>query len=133
MKRTGCQAYQVSDQMSCPSCGLVWDMNDPDPPACRTIQQREVEKMKQVIANEPEEHTIDEFICDHLPAVAASRIKWEIDGERLAHSINGELGHRIQQIVFKTNELTAIVPQRVAMRYWVITADAIVALIQNDS
>ena len=132
MKRTGCQARQVSDQMSCPACGLVWDMNDPDPPACQTIQQREVEKMKQVIANEPEEHTIDEFICDHLPAVAASRIKWEIDGERLAHSINGELGHRIQRIVFATNELIAIVPQRVAMRYWVITADAIVALIQND-
>lgn len=32
---TPCQARQTSDQMTC-SCGNVWDMNDPEPPACRT-------------------------------------------------------------------------------------------------
>ena len=30
-----CQARQHSDQMICHKCGLVWDMNDPDPPVCR--------------------------------------------------------------------------------------------------
>lgn len=30
-----CQARQTSDQMTC-SCGNVWDMNDPEPPTCRT-------------------------------------------------------------------------------------------------
>lgn len=29
-----CQARQVSDQMSCSACGLVWDINDLDPPLC---------------------------------------------------------------------------------------------------
>lgn len=28
-----CMAVQTSDQMSC-SCGLVWDMNDSNPPRC---------------------------------------------------------------------------------------------------
>jgi hypothetical protein len=31
---TGCRAYQASDQMICP-CGLQWDVNDNDPPACK--------------------------------------------------------------------------------------------------
>lgn len=31
---TGCDARQFSDQMICGRCGLQWDTNDPDPPAC---------------------------------------------------------------------------------------------------
>jgi len=30
-----CFARQYSDQMQC-SCGLAWDVNDPDPPVCRS-------------------------------------------------------------------------------------------------
>jgi hypothetical protein len=29
-----CQAKRHSDQMVCHECGLVWDVNDPEPPAC---------------------------------------------------------------------------------------------------
>lgn len=29
-----CEARQYSDQMQCDACGLVWDMNDVDPPEC---------------------------------------------------------------------------------------------------
>lgn len=29
-----CKARRVSDQMCCHRCGLVWDVNDPDPPKC---------------------------------------------------------------------------------------------------
>lgn len=29
-----CAARQYSDQMLCGTCGLAWDMNDPDPPPC---------------------------------------------------------------------------------------------------
>ena len=32
---TDCKAYQASDQMICP-CGLQWDVNDPEPPQCKT-------------------------------------------------------------------------------------------------
>lgn len=30
-----CRARQYNDQMACHHCGLAWDVNDPDPPACR--------------------------------------------------------------------------------------------------
>lgn len=29
-----CKARQYSDQMACGTCGLAWDVNDPDPPQC---------------------------------------------------------------------------------------------------
>ena len=31
---TKCAAKQWSDQMNCVECGLLWDMNDPEPPLC---------------------------------------------------------------------------------------------------
>ncbi len=31
---TTCKARRVSDQMSCATCGLIWDVNDPEPPMC---------------------------------------------------------------------------------------------------
>ena len=30
-----CLARQHSDQMICMKCGLVWDVNDPEPPECK--------------------------------------------------------------------------------------------------
>lgn len=30
-----CKARQFSDQMVCEPCGLRWDVNDPEPPACK--------------------------------------------------------------------------------------------------
>lgn len=33
-KPNDCLARQYSDQMVCHKCGLVWDMNDPEPPEC---------------------------------------------------------------------------------------------------
>jgi hypothetical protein len=33
---TACAARQGADQqMRCIRCGLVWDLDDPEPPACR--------------------------------------------------------------------------------------------------
>lgn len=29
-----CDARQYSDQMICGTCGLQWDINDPEPPEC---------------------------------------------------------------------------------------------------
>ena len=40
MKRHNCHARQESDQMRCVPCGLVWDVNDPEPPECRKIDRR---------------------------------------------------------------------------------------------
>lgn len=30
-----CKAVQYSDQMVCHACGLYWDVNDPESPACQ--------------------------------------------------------------------------------------------------
>lgn len=34
MTTTACQARRESDQMRCARCGLLWDVADPEPPAC---------------------------------------------------------------------------------------------------
>lgn len=35
-----CQARQYGDQLMCAACGLNWDVNDPEPPACRPTDRR---------------------------------------------------------------------------------------------
>ena len=39
-----CTAIQYSDQKVCKRCNLVWDMNDPDPPAC--LPEKPVESVR---------------------------------------------------------------------------------------
>lgn len=50
--RKGCEAIQQSDQKVCNRCGLVWDMNDPDPPPCKTdaelSHERGLKKLYQI-------------------------------------------------------------------------------------
>lgn len=36
-----CKAMQMSDQKVCRACNLVWDMNDPEPPACKGAAKAE--------------------------------------------------------------------------------------------
>lgn len=36
---SNCKARQYSDQMMCGYCGLQWDVNDPDPPLCQTVNK----------------------------------------------------------------------------------------------
>ena len=50
-KRSGCEAYQVSDQMRCERCNLLWDINDEDKPDCLTgheLFQRAKETLHRV-------------------------------------------------------------------------------------
>lgn len=37
-----CKAIQMSDQKVCRECGLVWDMNDRDPPDCKRTEETTV-------------------------------------------------------------------------------------------
>ena len=39
-----CQARQYSDQKVCHRCNLVWDMNDHEPPECRSVLKVRVHK-----------------------------------------------------------------------------------------
>ena len=48
MKRHNCHARQESDQMRCVPCGLVWDMNDPEPPECRKNIKRAIAKVAKL-------------------------------------------------------------------------------------
>lgn len=40
--KPGCNAYVIGDQYHCDSCGLSWDINDPEPPECKRITATEV-------------------------------------------------------------------------------------------
>ena len=45
-----CEARQVSDQMRCERCDLLWDTNDPEPPTCLTGKElfnRQRDKLKR--------------------------------------------------------------------------------------
>lgn len=48
MKRHNCHARQESDQMRCVPCGLVWDMNDPEPPECRKNIKRAIARVAKI-------------------------------------------------------------------------------------
>lgn len=52
-----CQARQYSDQKVCHKCGLVWDMNDPEPPACK----QETQSTNSGVHNAMSEHNPDLF------------------------------------------------------------------------
>lgn len=36
-----CQAQRQANEMRCARCGLLWDLNDPEPPACPRQAQTE--------------------------------------------------------------------------------------------
>jgi rubredoxin len=55
--RAACKAHQVSDQMNCHACGLVWDMNDPDPPECLP------EKVRGTDTPDPPECAFDQDVA----------------------------------------------------------------------
>lgn len=52
-----CYAQQFSDQMICHKCGLIWDMNDPDPPECqrKNIASRKPPKTQPVVVTTTEQ------------------------------------------------------------------------------
>lgn len=47
-----CLARQFVDQMHCEACGLTWDFNDPEPPACKKVDMR-TKSAKAVLAFDP--------------------------------------------------------------------------------
>lgn len=54
-KPLSCEAIQVSDQMRCERCDLLWDINDPEPPKCKTGKElylRTKTKLKRVNNND---------------------------------------------------------------------------------
>lgn len=48
-RKNNCLARQMSDQMICDACGLVWDVNDPEPPTCGKVDRR-TKKVKALLS-----------------------------------------------------------------------------------
>jgi hypothetical protein len=44
-----CEAIQCSDQKQCARCGLAWDVNDPDRPACISIAKTTLKKLSLLL------------------------------------------------------------------------------------
>lgn len=51
-----CAAYQASDQMLCPRCGLAWDTNDPAPPGCLPRKAEDATPLLAVVRQEGSSH-----------------------------------------------------------------------------
>lgn len=49
-RERNCKARRYSDQMICNKCGLVWDVNDQEPPKCEREQQ--ARRMTDKVAGE---------------------------------------------------------------------------------
>ena len=71
-KRHNCQARQYGDQMICAACGLNWDTNDPEPPACRKVDKRTKkaksakEGLEAAFAHARERRRVPEELPDHV-------------------------------------------------------------------
>ena len=46
-----CKARTTGDQKLCYRCNLAWDINDPDPPQCRTDDELRLERGLVAITN----------------------------------------------------------------------------------
>ena len=69
-----CKAVQYSDQMVCHACGLYWDVNDPEPPACQKGKAKVIVELKAEPLRFPEELP---------PDVAAEMVKtYQANGGR---------------------------------------------------
>lgn len=76
MKRHNCHARQESDQMRCVPCGLVWDMNDPEPPECRKNIKRAAAKVAKFEAETaPLKPKAKGLPVDLPPDLAAEMVK----------------------------------------------------------
>lgn len=42
-----CKAKQINDQKMCFRCGIQWDVNDPEPPECKSNKTLAEEKIAQ--------------------------------------------------------------------------------------
>lgn len=65
---TKCLARQHSDQMICHQCGLVWDMNDPEPPDC-------LREVNAAISPDAQDQAITEYYNDRANSGQAALAK----------------------------------------------------------
>lgn len=42
-----CAARTIGQELHCSRCGYVWDVNDPEPPKCKTLRDLYVEKQSK--------------------------------------------------------------------------------------
>lgn len=93
MPKNNCLARQYSDQMACDACGLVWDMNDPEPPTCGKVDKR-TKRVREAIASTapcklpidlPEDVAVD--MLRAFKAHAKDGIKGQLVGMRFAYRV----------------------------------------------
>jgi hypothetical protein len=70
-RSANCLARQYADQTVCAACGLSWDTNDPEPPACRKVDRR-AKVVKEVAAFDAEAVKLSNGLPDTLPADVAA-------------------------------------------------------------
>ena len=89
MKRHNCHARQESDQMRCVPCGLVWDMNDPEPPECRKNIKRAIARVAKI---EEEAATLKSKEPRRFPVMLPEEVAVEIVKTYQANARDGIKG-----------------------------------------
>ena len=49
--RSGCVALRFGDQMQCARCGLIYDIDDPDPPDCLSRKEVSHRRGREALEN----------------------------------------------------------------------------------
>lgn len=76
-----CLARQYGDQMICAACGLNWDTNDPEPPACRKVDRRSKkareakEGLEAAMEHAKERRGLPDELPDHVAMEMAKAYK----------------------------------------------------------
>ena len=46
----GCESEVIGQEKACVRCGYIWDLNDPEPPTCKTKNELSVERNNRHLA-----------------------------------------------------------------------------------
>lgn len=78
-----CLARRHNDQMMCHHCGLVWDVNDPEPPTC--LENRLPDYLQ--CDREDDELSLTEAVDKYVST--------DLDTDILLNSVRREVGHAV--------------------------------------
>lgn len=99
---TTCKATQHSDQMMCP-CGLAWDVNDPEPPTCKTTGQQARASGKAI---DPYHESVALLDYEHQDPAGANAIQFA-QKQRVQHLPPSDQAQQERRVAPRTSSLSA--------------------------
>lgn len=76
-----CESRRVGDQVLCGPCGLQWDVNDPEPPACqhkKGLRTKVVNLVRRLEGTDTPPRFDPAGLVNHIAARTLSRADFEM-------------------------------------------------------